>query len=284
MCSRARACGSSGAGGAPPSPPPPFRILSFGDEDQPPRVASAILASAILFAVAVPWARRGIRFWLGVFPILLSYLFLFLRTRNTTDDARALRFAALHDAMAPKALKIITGLSGGYVKMGQVLANRADTLPAAYVRAFGTLHSSVPPRPWSRMERSLRRDAPALAGALREVNETALGAASTGQAHLATLRDGSRYPPSAWLTMAAVDALRLTADTTPLMVISLDELRLVQLSHGDPRLEGFAQTSGGVVCPVCGGRPWIAVNKWTVDYLRALHEEMHLDDMWPNLK
>ena len=155
-------------------------------------ISGAILASAILFALVVPWARRGIRFWIGVFPILLSYLFLFLRTHNTTDDARALRFAALHDAMAPRALKIITGLSGGYVKMGQVLSNRGDVLPQAYVRAFATLQDQCPPRAWSKMEALLREDACAVGELIDTVDEAPLGAASTGQAHLATLRDGRR--------------------------------------------------------------------------------------------
>ena len=186
---------------------PPARLCTAEDDgDRGPQLpAWWPLALAALATAATPWSRRGLRFWAGATPILLAYALYAARARLQRWPAASQErtLLALHEAQAARALKLVQSLAGGYFKMGQVLANRADTLPAAYVRAFGSLHSSVPPRPWSRMERSLRRDAPALAGALREVNETALGAASTGQAHLATLRDGSRvvlkcqYPEAA---------------------------------------------------------------------------------------
>ena len=72
-----------------------------------------------------------------------------------------------------------------------MLSNRADVLPEPYVRAFGTLQDDVPPRSWARMRRQLRREAPAVLEAVEWVDEAALGAASTGQAHLARLADGS---------------------------------------------------------------------------------------------
>ncbi len=199
---RASWCDGGGGGRSPPA-----RLCTAEDDGDlgPQLPAWWPLALAALAAAATPWSRRGVRFWAGVSPILLAYALYAARARlqGWPAASRERTLLALHEAQAPRALRLVQSLAGGYVKMGQVLANRADTLPAAYVRAFGTLHSSVPPRPWSRMERSLRRDAPALAGALREVNETALGAASTGQAHLATLRDGSRvvlkcqYPEAA---------------------------------------------------------------------------------------
>ena len=102
--------------------------------------------------------------------------------------ARADRLSSHHEAMAPCALKLVQSLAGGYVKMGQVLSNRADVLPEAYVRAFGVLQDDVPQRPWARMRRAL---GPRLAVELAWVDPVALGAASTGQAHRARLRNGS---------------------------------------------------------------------------------------------
>ena len=112
------------------------------------------------------------RFWLGAAPILFSYALLLLnaRARGLSADDRAARLYAHHEACAPRALRLMQKLAGGYIKMGQVLSNRADLLPMPYVLAFGALQDQVPPRPWPHMERQLRRDAPALCRELRSVN------------------------------------------------------------------------------------------------------------------
>lgn len=158
---------------------------------QQPWVAVAVAAAGTA-AVAIPWARRGIRFWLGVTPILLSYALLLLHSAvlRCGEEERRTRLAAHHERCAPAALRLVQRLAGGYIKMGQVLSNRADLLPLPYVLAFGALQDQVPARPWRQMERRLRRDAPALWRELRAVDETPLGAASTGQVHHMTLRDG----------------------------------------------------------------------------------------------
>jgi aarF domain-containing kinase len=106
-------------------------------------------------------------------------------------ELRAERFTTNHELQAPRALRLVQCMAGGYIKMGQVLSNRADVLPDPYVRAFSTLQDAVPPRPWAALARTLPRDAPALAAELEWVDETALGAASTGQVHRARLRNGS---------------------------------------------------------------------------------------------
>jgi hypothetical protein len=106
-------------------------------------------------------------------------------------ELRAERFTTNHELQAPRAFRLVQCMAGGYIKMGQVLSNRADVLPDPYVRAFSTLQDAVPPRPWAALARTLPRDAPALAAELEWVDETALGAASTGQVHRARLRNGS---------------------------------------------------------------------------------------------
>ena len=161
--------------------------------DGQPRWPLAVITLLSVLGI-LPWTRRGLRFWTGASPIIFSYGLLLARLRLESPSAeeRGSRLLAQHEKMAPRALNQVQRLAGGYIKMGQVLSNRADLLPEAYIRAFGTLQDDVPPRAWSRMRRSLARDAPALVEQLDSVDPNPLGAASTGQAHLATLRDGTR--------------------------------------------------------------------------------------------
>ena len=112
-----------------------FQPPDDGSSDRP--WAAIAVASAGAAAVAIPWARRGIRFWLGVAPILLSYALLLLRSAalRCSEDERQIRLAAHHERCAPAALRLVQRLAGGYIKMGQVLSNRADLLPLPYVLA-----------------------------------------------------------------------------------------------------------------------------------------------------
>ena len=116
-------------------------------------------------------ARRGSPNWLGVLPILLAYLFIFLRTHNTNARARAPGLPREIGARR-RAVSKPTHLSGGYVKMGQVLSNRGDVLPQA-VRAFATLQDQCPPRARSKMEALLREDACAVGELIDTVDEEA---------------------------------------------------------------------------------------------------------------
>ena len=177
--------GGGAGGGAPPmmaSPPPGEDGVSW---------LSAALLVLTTWVVATPWVRRGLRFWLGVAPIVSSYAGIWVCTVAAPIELRSERFATNHELQAPRALRLVQSMAGGYIKMGQVLSNRADVLPDPYVRAFSTLQDAVPPRPWAALARTLPRDAPALAAELEWVDEMALGAASTGQVHRARLRNGS---------------------------------------------------------------------------------------------
>ena len=176
--------GGDGGGGS-------LRWPSFDSEEGGPPWTLFLVAAAGT-AAAQPWVRRGIRFWLGVGPILASYALLLLQAslQGQSVAVRQERLAAHHERCAPRALRLVQHLAGGYIKMGQVLSNRADVLPLPYVLCFGVLQDQVPPRAWSKMERQLHRDAPALCREMRSIDPVPLGAASTGQVHRVTLRDG----------------------------------------------------------------------------------------------
>lgn len=82
-------------------------------------------------------------------------------------------------------------LGPAYIKLGQVLATRADLLPPAYIRELETLQDDVEPLPFHEVAEIIELE---LAGPLNElflnINIEALGTASLGQAHAATLPDG----------------------------------------------------------------------------------------------
>ena len=181
-----RGSGGGGGGGSGSS-----RWPSFGPEDGGPPWTVFLVAAAGT-AAAQPWVRRGIRFWLGVTPILTSYVLLLFQAslQGQSVAVRQERLAAHHERCAPRALLLVQNLAGGYIKMGQVLSNRADVLPLPYVLCFGVLQDQVPPRAWPQMQRQMRRDAPALCCELRSIDPVPLGAASTGQVHRCQLLDG----------------------------------------------------------------------------------------------
>ena len=83
--------GGGGGGGAPPtmaSPPP--------GEDGVPWLSAALLALTT-WVVATPWARRGLRFWLGVAPIISSYAGIWVGTVAAPVELRAERFTTNHE-------------------------------------------------------------------------------------------------------------------------------------------------------------------------------------------
>lgn len=238
----------------------------WGDSG-PPRVPSLPLL-CLLLLLSMRWARRGLRFWLGVAPILLSYCWLLasLKLSKAPAAERAARMMALHESCAPRALSLATSLAGGYIKMGQVLSNRADLLPSPYLSAFASLQDDCPPRAWRQMEAALRADAPSLYNQLANVTTQPLGAASTGQAHLATLRNGSVVV----LKLQYADARnsfgadlgnvgRLAALALPAMVPVVGEVRRRFRNEFDYEREGrdmqemgaaIASREGGIVAPV----------------------------------
>ena len=64
--------------------------------------------------------------------------------------------AAQPSLPAPEVLcRMLTELGPVFVKVGQLLSTRPDLLPDRYIRALGTLQSSVPPAPWSEVETRL---------------------------------------------------------------------------------------------------------------------------------
>lgn len=79
-----------------------------------------------------------------------------------------------------------------FIKLGQLLSTRSDILPADYLRELSTLQDAAPPVPAAAIESVIEQELGAPPAELfAEFDSTALASASIGQAHAATLRDGT---------------------------------------------------------------------------------------------
>src|SRR5512132_1961208 len=87
--------------------------------------------------------------------------------------------------------KRLVELGPAYVKLGQVLSTRPDLVPEAYIEQLQHLQDDVAPVPFAEIEQVVQDQ---LGGRISKLFETfdhtPLAAASLGQAHAATLRDG----------------------------------------------------------------------------------------------
>ncbi len=78
-----------------------------------------------------------------------------------------------------------------YIKIGQVLAGRPDLLPAPYLEALTRLQDKVKPFPYEEVEQIVVNELGVrISKAFASFNTTPLAAASLGQVHAATMRDG----------------------------------------------------------------------------------------------
>lgn len=156
---------------------------------------------------------RQCTFWSTVVPAATQYMACSMRHKKTDPEKRASEFGKLHDKYAPISLELIMSLRGLYVKFGQAAAS-SPFVPAAYRTQFKTLQSDLPSEDFAVIKKVVEKELGPLDAVFAEFSEAACGAASIGQAHVATLHSGERvvvkvqYPDAADIFAADVQCLR----------------------------------------------------------------------------
>jgi predicted unusual protein kinase regulating ubiquinone biosynthesis (AarF/ABC1/UbiB family) len=110
-----------------------------------------------------------------------------------TSDVVSSSGRQAHAVDAQEFAADVERLGPTFIKLGQLLSTRADLLQPAYAEALARLQDHVEPFPFADVARIVEDDLGIrLSKAFGEFEERPLAAASLGQVHRATLRDGRR--------------------------------------------------------------------------------------------
>jgi ubiquinone biosynthesis protein len=98
------------------------------------------------------------------------------------------------DAPAPVRIRrALERLGPVYIKIGQMLATRADVVPPALLKELANLQDNVPAVAWPEMKACIEGEFGApLADLFQTIQETPVAAASIGQVYRGTLADGTQ--------------------------------------------------------------------------------------------
>jgi len=129
------------------------------------------------------------RFAAQVVVILLTYLFTPLDSNDPVR--REEECSALRTRCAEQALDLIRSMKGYYIKAAQTLCG-AGLFPKEFNDAFGVLLDQCPREPFSVVKKIIESELQCkVSDVFKDFEEEAIAAASIGQVHFATLRDGT---------------------------------------------------------------------------------------------
>lgn len=107
------------------------------------------------------------------------------------DEDRTASDAALYSRIGRDIAQTLGEMKGAVMKVGQVVSQYRDVLPAELVDALTPLQKDSPPRPFAELLPRLQQAlGPDWRAHFSEVDETALASASIAQVHRARTRDG----------------------------------------------------------------------------------------------
>lgn len=137
-------------------------------------------------------AKRMFKAYWTALIVALSYLSLSLRRRVMGRRWYQSRITALHIRNAERVKTAILELQGLFVKVGQLLSVMSNFLPEAFQRPLEALQDQMPPRPYPEVRQRIVAE---LGKPPEELflffNPEPIATASIGQAHRATLLDGT---------------------------------------------------------------------------------------------
>ena len=94
---------------------------------------------------------------------------------------------------ADQLLSALGNLKGPLMKVGQILATIPEALPPEYASAFQQLQSNAPPMGWPFVKRRIKTElGPDWEDKFESFGREAAAAASLGQVHIATTKDGEK--------------------------------------------------------------------------------------------
>ena len=109
------------------------------------------------------------------------------------NDPEAVAAQDVGDVSPKELADDLEAMGPTYVKLGQVLSSRPDLLPLPYIQALSRLHDGVKPFSYAEVEEIVTDELNVrISKAFLDFEAVPLAAASLGQVHAATLRDGRR--------------------------------------------------------------------------------------------
>ncbi len=138
-------------------------------------------------------SRRVRKAYWTAFKVILSYAKLYLLTKIWGKKYYEKHILATHLRNANRVKKSILKLQGLFIKVGQLLSILTNILPEAFHEPLEGLQDKIPARPFSEIqERIVKEFGKMPLEVFTTFEKKPIAAASIGQAHRATLSDGTQ--------------------------------------------------------------------------------------------
>lgn len=134
-----------------------------------------------------PSVRKRKAYWTA-FLVFFSYLSLHLRTKLFGPNYYEQRIKELHQKNAERIKKRVQELQGLFIKMGQLISNLSNALPAEFRAPLEELQDKIKAKPYEEVEQTLLTELGEKPSDLfTSFERTPLAAASIGQVHRAKI-------------------------------------------------------------------------------------------------